>query len=296
LNAGGRRPIERSRLRDRERAVRFGGAMTETERKPDTDGEGGARADGATEPASAEPTASEPLSGRSGGTPEKAASDSREQPAAEQAATAPDQAGPGESVPDAGGPVVVEEPGQAQAPAPEEPEPVQVLEAVVEPDPMEKAREEAARAREQLLRIAADFDNFRKRSRREVEDSARRAREELLRELLPVFDNLERAVLHAEQAQDPKSVAEGVRMVLKQFLDTLGKLGVRRIQTLGEPFDPNVHEAIQQIPSAEHAAGTVVAEVLPGYVCDERLVRAAMVVVAKAPPSPATDEAEPGAG
>ena len=152
-----------------------------------------------------------------------------------------------------------------------------------EPDPIEVAREEAKRIREQMLRIAADFENFRKRARRESEDAARRAREDILRELLPVFDNLERAVSHAEQSTEPGAVASGVKIVLKQFHDTIGKLGVARVTSLGEPFDPNFHEAIQQMESADQPAGTVVAEVLPGYRWGDRLLRAAMVVVAKAP-------------
>ena len=148
--------------------------------------------------------------------------------------------------------------------------------------------------REQMLRIAADFENFRKRSRREIEESARHSRETLLRELLPVFDNLERAVAHAEQAADARSVADGVKMVLRQFSDTLGKLGIQRIQSVGAPFDPMVHEAIQQISTADQPPGTVVAEVQPGYSWDERLVRAAMVVVAMAPAEQKTESSEAG--
>src|SRR5687768_305056 len=113
--------------------------------------------------------------------------------------------------------------------------------------PLEEAQAEGARLRDQLLRTAADFDNFRKRTRRELDDAHKRGKEELLRELLPVFDNLERAVVHAEQASDAKAVADGVGMVLKQFQDTLGKVGIKRIVAVGGPFDPSLHEAIQQI-------------------------------------------------
>lgn len=151
------------------------------------------------------------------------------------------------------------------------------------PDPLESARAEAAKLRDQLLRTAADFDNYRKRSRREVEDAHKKGSEEMLRTLLPVFDNLERAVLHAEQADDAKAIAEGVRMVLKQFLDSIGRAGIKRVAGVGTPFDPLVHEAIQQVETDEHPAGTVVAEVQPGYMLGERLLRAAMVVVARPP-------------
>src|SRR4051812_3019718 len=84
-------------------------------------------------------------------------------------------------------------------------------------EPLNEALAEVARIKDQLLRTAADFDNFRKRSRREAEDAYKRGREDLLRELLPVFDNLERAATHAGQAADAKAVADGVAMVLKQF-------------------------------------------------------------------------------
>jgi len=135
--------------------------------------------------------------------------------------------------------------------------------------------------RDQLLRTAADYDNYRKRTRREIDDAQKRGREELIRELLPVFDNLERAVVHAGQASDAKAVADGVGMVLKQFVDTLGRVGITRLKVVGMPFDPNQHEAIQQAETDDHPPGTVIAEVQPGYLLGDRLLRAAMVVVAK---------------
>jgi molecular chaperone GrpE len=155
--------------------------------------------------------------------------------------------------------------------------------------PLEEAQAEIARIRDQLLRTAADYDNFRKRTRREVDDAQKRGKEELLRELLPVFDNLERAVVHAGQASDAKAVADGVNMVLKQFQDTLGKVGIKRIAAVGGAFDPSLHEAIQQVETNDHPAGTIVAEVQPGYAMGDRLLRASMVVVAKPRPK---DEAE----
>jgi len=138
---------------------------------------------------------------------------------------------------------------------------------------------EGARLRDQLLRTAADFDNYRKRSRRAEDDAQRRGREQMLKDLLPVFDNLERAVQHAESAPDAQAVAAGLRMVLKQFGDTLEKASIKRIATVGLPFDPTRHEAISQIESAEHPPGVVVAEVQPGYTIGDNLVRAALVVV-----------------
>jgi molecular chaperone GrpE len=159
--------------------------------------------------------------------------------------------------------------------------------------PLEEAQAEVGRIRDQLLRTAADYDNFRKRTRREVEDAQKRGKEELLRELLPVFDNLERAAIHAGQATDAKAVADGVAMVLKQFQDTLGKVGIKRIAAVGSVFDPSLHEAIQQVETSEHPAGTIVAEVQPGYALGDRLVRASMVVVAKPRPQGEADKPEP---
>jgi molecular chaperone GrpE len=149
---------------------------------------------------------------------------------------------------------------------------------------------EAGRLRDQLLRTAADFDNYRKRARRDQDDERRRGREGLLKDLLPVFDNLERAVTHAEGAQDAKAVSDGLRMVIKQFVDTLDKSGIKRVPTVGLPFDPTRHEAIQHLESAEHPAGVVMAEVQPGYMIGDQLVRAALVVVSKGAP-----EGEPAA-
>ena len=105
----------------------------------------------------------------------------------------------------------------------------------------------------------------------------------MLRDLLPVFDNLSRAVQHAESASDVKSLADGISMVMRQFEDTLGKLGVERIKSVGEGFDPAVHEAIQQLETSDHAPGTVAAELQAGYRTGDRVVRPALVVVAKAP-------------
>lgn len=142
---------------------------------------------------------------------------------------------------------------------------------------------EAAKLKDQLLRLAADFDNFRKRARRESEDATRRGRESAIKDLLPVFDNLERATTHSEGAADVKAVVEGLRMVGKQFESTLDRMGVRRVTTIGQAFDPTMHEAIQHVESAEHPAGVVLHEVQAGYMIGDHLLRAAMVVVSKGP-------------
>ncbi|HMJ15342.1 MAG TPA: nucleotide exchange factor GrpE [Polyangiaceae bacterium] len=150
-----------------------------------------------------------------------------------------------------------------------------------EKDPLEAAQQEIAKTRDQLLRTAADFDNYRKRARREAQDLERRAREDMLRDMLPVFDNLERAAQHAGSAKDVQSLADGISMVMRQFVDTLGKLGVERLATVGQAFDPSVHEAIQQLETDEYPPGSVASEVQAGYRMGDRLIRPAMVVVAK---------------
>jgi molecular chaperone GrpE len=149
--------------------------------------------------------------------------------------------------------------------------------------PLEEAKLEAAKFKEQLLRTAADFDNFRKRARKDQVEAEKKGREDILKDLLPVFDNLERAIMHAEKATDVQSVADGIRMVIRQFGDTLGKIGVERIASVGLPFDPSLHEAIQQLETTEYSPGTVAAEIQGGYRTQDRLIRPALVVVAKAP-------------
>ena len=198
------------------------------------------------------------------------------------AVTGTEAACEGEGTPSQGQPQVKQvpvQPGEESAGATAASQP----EAATEPDPLESLQADLAKTRDQLLRTAADFDNYRKRSRREIVDSDRQGRESVLRELLPVFDNLERAVAHADTATDAKSVADGVRLVIQQFLDTIARIGVERLRAVGQPFDPSLHDAIQNTETTEFPPGTVAAEVLPGYKMGDRLVRPAMVVVAKRP-------------
>jgi molecular chaperone GrpE len=142
---------------------------------------------------------------------------------------------------------------------------------------------------DRLLRTAAEFENFKKRSKKELDESATRGREQLLKELLPVFDNLERALVHAPPG-DPLAV--GVEQTQKLLLAALEKFGVQRFSALGEPFDPTVHDAIQQIETDEYAPGTVALEFAAGYRIGPRLLRPAMVAVAKAKSAPAEKETD----
>src|SRR5271170_1612582 len=191
----------------------------------------------------------------------------------EDAPVAEERARTSDAPPPSSGAAAGADAASGDAPAPSSQRPGQTLVEV---------QAEAARLKDALLRTAADFDNFRKRTRRELEEARRNGRDDLLRALLPVFDNLERAIQSAQRTSDVKAMTEGLTMVQRQFIDALGREGIARVPTVGQPFDPSVHEAIQQVETADHAPGTVLAEVQPGYTQGERLMRAAMVVVAKA--------------
>jgi molecular chaperone GrpE len=149
-----------------------------------------------------------------------------------------------------------------------------------------KLQEKEAEAKanyELFLRERAELENFKRRMLREQAESLRFANEPLLRDLLPAIDNLERAVEHARGGGNGQPLVEGVALVLRSFLDTLEKYGVSRLTVKGEPFDPNKHEAIAQVESADVTPSTVVSEHHPGYLLHGRLLRPALVTVAKAP-------------
>lgn len=151
---------------------------------------------------------------------------------------------------------------------------------------------------ERLLRAAADLDNLRKRTRRDVEDAAIRGRAEVLGELLPAIDSLDLALGSSDHEGPAGPVLDGVEMVRKQFLAAMSRFGLAPVETApGDAFDPVVHEAVAQIPSAEHELGAVIEVMRKGYVLGERLLRPSMVVVSAGPPaeqeegSPAAEEA-----
>lgn len=155
-----------------------------------------------------------------------------------------------------------------------------------------KAEEEKAELKNQLLRVAADFENYRKRSNRDVEEARKYGIERLLRDVLPVLDNLDRALQHVQDEKNP--VITGVRMVAKQFTDILGRFGVVGFDSVGTPFDPERHEAVSQAPNADVTPGTVLSELQRGYMIHDRLLRAASVVVATTPVEPSsTNDASP---
>ena len=147
-------------------------------------------------------------------------------------------------------------------------------------DRSEKLEQEKRELHDRLLRTAAEFENFKKRTKKEADEASTRGREQLLKELLPALDNLERALKHAAPG-DPLTV--GLMQTEKQLLQALEKFGVVRFASVGKPFDPSLHDAIQQLETAEHAPGSVAQEFASGYIIGQRLLRPAMVAVAKAP-------------
>jgi len=148
---------------------------------------------------------------------------------------------------------------------------------------LEIKEQEAKNNYDRFLRQAAELENFKKRATRERDEAIRFANEYLIKDLLPVLDNLERAVAHAKGGGNGKPLVEGVDMVLKGLIDVLSKHGVAPIEAVGQPFDPAIHEAMAQVESEDHPANTVVEEHHKGYLFHERLLRPALVSVAKAP-------------
>jgi molecular chaperone GrpE len=146
-----------------------------------------------------------------------------------------------------------------------------------------KARE-AAGAQERYLRTLADFDNFRRRVGRERDDWRRLAQEELLREILPVLDNFDRALAAAPASEaDAGGFRAGVELIHRDFLNALERLGVRPFSAVGEPFDPQRHEAVARVEQGDVADHTVVGETQRGYLFRDRVLRPARVVVAVEP-------------
>lgn len=148
---------------------------------------------------------------------------------------------------------------------------------------VEKLRTDLEEAGDRLLRAQAELENYRKRARRELEDSLRYAAMPLLRDLLPVIDNLDRALSAAEKSSETGGLIDGVKMVAQSFQSILARHDCKRIDALGKPFDPAVHEAISQQPSAEHPPGTVLLVAQDGYTLYDRVIRPAQVIVSKSP-------------
>jgi molecular chaperone GrpE len=152
------------------------------------------------------------------------------------------------------------------------------LEAVVA-----QLEEDLAAARDAALRSQADAQNIKRRAEQDIEKARKFGLEQFARELLPVVDNLERA-LEATAGQDEavKPIAEGVELTLKSFLDALRKFNLEAVDPVGEPFDPNLHQAMSMVENAEVEPNSVIAVMQKGYTLNGRLLRPAMVMVSKA--------------
>lgn len=135
---------------------------------------------------------------------------------------------------------------------------------------------------QQYLRLAADFDNFRKRTEAEREDLLKYGTENALKKLLDVLDNFERGKKALENVDDCQKVKESFDLVHKQVADTLSKLGLETIETEGKEFDPNFHEAVMQTQTSEHAENTIINELQKGYKFGDKVLRASLVNVAVA--------------
>jgi molecular chaperone GrpE len=144
---------------------------------------------------------------------------------------------------------------------------------------LQAARDEAQANFARYQRLAADFENYKRRTRQELGDRTQYANEELLRKLLPILDNLRRAMEHAPESAD-RNWFDGLRMVMRQFEDTLQAQGISTIPAVGEKFDPSKHEAIASEETDEHEEGTIVEEMQPGYRLHERVLRPTLVKVA----------------
>ena len=146
--------------------------------------------------------------------------------------------------------------------------------------------ETAAEDEEKYIRLAAEFDNFRKRSSRQYSQLIKNANEELILEILDVVDDFQRALetLSSSESgaklENCENVLEGMRLIYEKLMSSLRNRGVRAIEALNKPFDPNYHEAVMQSLSEEHETGTVINVVSPGYMLDEKVIRHSKVVVA----------------
>lgn len=147
---------------------------------------------------------------------------------------------------------------------------------------LSEAETKVAQLQDQALRAKADVENMRRRAARDVENAHKYALERLTGELLPVLDSLEKAVESATLAKDADAIGEGLELSLKMFLSVLNKVGIVQLDPLGEPFDPQFHEAIAMVENPDGEPNSVMEVIQRGYSLNGRLVRAAKVVVVKA--------------
>ena len=170
-------------------------------------------------------------------------------------------------------------PGEETAPPTDEPD--EAAASLEDGDPAAGAARERDAYRDQLLRARADFDNYRKRVERDRALMIARAAEDAIRDLLPIIDDLERA-LAADPGESGGSFHQGVEMIHRQMMEMLTRRGVEPIDAIGQDFDPNVHEAVAYEPAEGHREGEIIGELRRGYRIGDRLLRPSMVRVAQA--------------
>lgn len=180
-----------------------------------------------------------------------------------------------------------EAPTLAQAQAEQATEDIHVDKPAHDVD-LEELTAQAGKSREnwdRVLRVTAEFDNFRKRAAREKEEAVRYANHKLLERLLPVLDSFEMAIAaaSAENGGTSQSLKEGISLVLQQFTSVLTESGLEEIDSHGKPFDPNLHEAVSQMETEDVDEGHVAQQLRKGYLLRDRLVRPSSVIVAKKP-------------
>ena len=158
-----------------------------------------------------------------------------------------------------------------------------VTDHTVGTDEVEQLRRELADKNDRLLRALAETENVRRRAQRDRDESVKFAAESLLRDLIPALDNLDRAIDAARTSANDRGIVDGIELVRREFLKVLERHGVTRYSALGQRFDPNQHEAIARVVSADNEPDTVVAETVPGYSLRGRVIRPAQVAVAAAP-------------
>jgi molecular chaperone GrpE len=144
---------------------------------------------------------------------------------------------------------------------------------------LEKLQAEVLEHQQRTLRVQADFDNFRRRTQKEKEDLGKYASSKLITELLPVIDNFERALQASEENPEFESFSKGVSMIFRQLESVLATEGLTAMKSVGEPFNPEYHQAIMQVESDEYEEGIVVEEVQKGYMLKDKVLRPAMVKV-----------------
>jgi len=148
---------------------------------------------------------------------------------------------------------------------------------------LEEKEKEIKEHHDRLLRLAADFENYKKRAAKEKEEWTKFANEDLIRAILPFIDNLDRAISHAEKVSDTGVLIEGVRLTIQQLLQTLSRFGLSTFESVGKPFDPTVHEAMLVVETEKHEPNQVLEEFQKGYLLNDRLLRPATVSVSKPP-------------